>query len=203
MFYLIGVAHRVQTFENRDALNEVQAQLAKTIRDCIERFAPRVIAEEHSREALGERHSIAQRLAEEHKLEHRFCDPESDWRKAVGYKGRDQLEMEIFTHSWDVPPNDIICGRAGAIEMVQYFSMRERRWLECLADVLADNVVFICGQAHIESLARLLQSHGVDFTVIAERIGVKAEDDRLMSLTRAYLAEHPDPTKDEPGVGNL
>jgi hypothetical protein len=203
MFYLIGVAHRVQTFENWDVLNEGQTQLAATIRACIERFAPRGIAEEHSREALGEHHSIAQRLAEEHKLEHRFCDPESDWRKVLGYKSRDQLEMEIFTHSWDVPANDIICGRAGAIEIALYLPMRERRWLECLADVLAENVVFVCGQAHIESFARLLQSYGVDFTVVAERIGVNAEDDRLVALARAYLAAHPDPTKDEPGVGNL
>jgi len=69
--------------------------------------------------------------------------------------------------------------------------------------VLAENVVFVCGQAHIESFARLLQSYGVDFTVVAERIGVNAEDDRLVALARAYLAAHPDPTKDEPGVGNL
>ncbi len=62
MFYLIGVAHRVQTFENSDALNEGQTQLAESTRDCIERFVPRVFAEEHSREAVGERHSIAQRL---------------------------------------------------------------------------------------------------------------------------------------------
>ena len=105
MFYLIGVAHRVQTSENPGVQNAGQAQLAGTIRDCIEQFAPLAIAEEHSREALGAHQSIARQLAEEHKLEHRFCDPESDWRKAVGYKGRDQLEMEILTHSWDVPPN--------------------------------------------------------------------------------------------------
>jgi hypothetical protein len=203
MFYLIGVAHRVQTFENPGAQNEGHAMLAGTIRDCIEQFAPRVIAEEHSREALGARHSIAQQLAEEHKLEHRFCDPESDWRKAVGYKGRDQLEMEIFTHSWDVPPNDIICGRAGAIEMILYFPMRERRWLECLADMCAENVVFICGQAHIGSFSELLRSNGIDVTVVAERIGVNPKDDQLMTLAHEYLAAHPDPITDEPGVGNL
>jgi len=203
MFYLIGVAHRVQTFENPGAQNEGQAKLAGTIRDCIEQFAPRVIAEEHSREALGAHHSIAQQLAKEHKLEHRFCDPESDWRKAVGYKGRDQLEMEIFTHSWEVPPNDIICGRAGAIEMMLYFPMRERRWLECLADMRAENVVFICGQAHIESFSELLRSKGIDVTVVADRIGVGPEDDRLMTLAHEYLTAHPDPTTDEPGVGNL
>jgi len=203
MFYLIGVAHRVQTAENPGALNDGQAHLAGIIRDCIEQFAPRVIAEEHSREALGAYYSIAQQIAEEHKLEHRFCDPESDWRKAVGYKGRDQLEMEIFTHSWDVPPNDIICGRAGAIEMMIYFPMREGRWLECLTDTSAENVVFICGQAHIESFSELLRSKGIDVTVVKERIGVNPEDDRLMTLAHEYLAAHPDPTTDEPGVGNL
>jgi len=36
-----------------------------------------------------------------------------------------------------------------------------------------------------------------------ERIGVNPEDDRLMTLTHEYLAAHPDPTTDEPGVGNL
>ena len=111
--------------------------------------------------------------------------------------------MEIFTHSWDVPPNDIICGRAGAIEMMVYFPMRERRWLECFADISAENVVFIRGQAHIESFSELLRSKGIDVTVFAERIGVNPEDDRLMTLAHEYLAAHPDPTTDEPGVGNL
>lgn len=203
MFYLIGVAHRAQTFENWAALNDGQAQLAGTIRDCIKRFALRVVAEEHSREALGEHHSIAQRLAEEHKLEHRFCDPESEWRKAVGYKGRDDLEVQIAMHSWDPVSADIRCARAGAIELALYFPMRERYWLECLEDLLAQDVLFICGQAHIESFAELLRSQGVEVTVVAESMGVNAEDDRVVRLAREYLAAHPDPTKDEPGVGNL
>jgi hypothetical protein len=59
MFYLIDVSHRVQTFENWEALNEGQSQLPETIRDCIDRLALRVIAEEYSREALGKHHSIA------------------------------------------------------------------------------------------------------------------------------------------------
>jgi hypothetical protein len=111
--------------------------------------------------------------------------------------------MEIFTHSWDVPANDIICGRAGAIEIALYLPMRERRWLECLADMRAENVVFICGQAHIESFSELLRSKGIDVTVVADRIGVGPEDDRLMTLAHEYLTAHPDPTTDEPGVGNL
>jgi hypothetical protein len=203
MVYLIGVAHRIQKFGDWNTLNEGQVELVEAIRNCIERFRPRVIAEEHSLEALGESHSIAKRVADEYKLEHRFCDPDSDWRKRACYKGRDQLEMEIFTHSWDVPASEIICGRAGAIERVMYFPVRERYWLECLADVLAQDDLFICGQAHIESFSQLLRSEGVEVTILAERIGVNAEDDRLMALARDYLEVHPDPIKDEPGVGNL
>jgi hypothetical protein len=203
MFYLIGVAHRVQKFDDSETLNDGQAELAEVIRKSIIRFSPRVIAEEHSCEALGESHSIARWLAGEYKLEHRFCDPPMEERRKMGYKGRDQLEIEIFTHSWDVPPQDVICGRAGAIEMVTYFPMRERYWLQCLSEVLAQDVLFICGQAHIESLSQLLKSEEVDVTVVAERIGVNAEDDRLMTLARNYLAAHPDPAQDEPGVGNL
>ena len=86
---------------------------------------------------------------------------------------------------------------------MKYFPMRESYWLECLSDVLGKDVLFICGQAHIESLAQLLRSKSVEVTVAAERIGVNAEDDRIVALARNYLAEHPDPMKDEPGVGNL
>src|ERR1019366_2930548 len=134
MFYLIGIAHRVQQFDDSDTLNDRQAELAEAIRNGIDRFSPRVIAEEHSLEALGKSHSIAQRLADEYKLEHRFCDPPMEDRRKMGYKGRDQLEIEIFTQSWDVPPQDVICGRAGAIEMAVYFPMREWYWFQCLSD---------------------------------------------------------------------
>jgi hypothetical protein len=201
MFYLIGVAHRAQQYEEWQTLDENQLRLVKAIRDSIERLSPSVIAEEHSLEALGQFYSIAKRLADEFRLEHRFCDPRSDERNRMGYKDRGQLEIEIFTHSWDVPPHDIICGRAGAIEIVIYFPMRERYWLQCLSDVLAQDVLFICGQAHIESFSQLLKSEEIDVTIVAERIGVNAEDDRLMTLARNYLAAHPDPAQDELGEG--
>jgi len=203
MFYLIGVAHRVQKFDDWDTLNEGQSELAEAIRNSVHRCSPRVIAEEHSLEALGKSQSIAKRLANEYKLEHRFCDPPTEQRKQMGYKGRDQLEFEIFTNSWDVPPRDVICGRAGAIEMAVYFPMRERYWFQCLSDVLSQDVLFICGQAHIASFSQLLKSEKVDVTVAVERIGVNAEDDHLMTLARDYLVAHPEPTKNEPGVGTL
>ena len=98
MFYLIGVAHRIQSFEDWDALNDEQLESAEGIRNCNERFKPQVIAEEHSHEALRQYHSIAQLIATEHKLEHRFCDPESEWRKRTGYKGRDDIESLIAMH---------------------------------------------------------------------------------------------------------
>jgi hypothetical protein len=63
-----------------------------------------------------------------------------------------------------------------------------------------EEVLFICGQAHIESFAQPLKSKGVEATVVAERIRVNAEDDRLMTLARNYLTAHPNPAKDEPGV---
>ncbi len=81
--------------------------------------------------------------------------------------------------------------------------MRERYWLDSSADVLAEDVLFVCGQAHVESFANLLRSQGVEVTMVAERIGVNGEDDRLIALAQEYLGVHPDPTKDEPGVGNL
>jgi hypothetical protein len=129
MFYLIGVAHRAQQFDDWDNLNQDQVRLVEQIRSCIERFSPIVCAEEHSREALGKSYSVVQRVAEEHSVEHRFCDPESDWRQKSGYRGRDQIAVEIFMHSWNPLPPDEITARAGAIEIALYFpSVRDTGW---------------------------------------------------------------------------
>lgn len=58
--------------------------------------------------------------------------------------------------------------------------------------MLGKNVLFVCGQAHIESFAQLLNSRGIETSVLAQRIGVNAEEDRLTMLARDYLAAHPE-----------
>jgi len=42
--------------------------------------------------------------------------------------------------------------------------------------VRAQDVLFICGQAHIENFSRLLEAKGVEVTVVAERIASRVRD---------------------------
>jgi hypothetical protein len=52
--------------------------------------------------------------------------------------------------------------------------------------------IFICGEGHIESFTRLLDSHQVAWELRARKVGfVPGEDAHLQEVMR-YLREHPE-----------
>jgi len=66
-------------------------------------------------------------------IEHRFCDPDSEERKALGIEDPDSKR-----------------GRA----------QREQEWLSRIADCKGKRVLFVCGDTHYDDFARLLATTG-------------------------------------------
>lgn len=134
MLHVIGLAHRAQARALEGQLTEAQERFVACIRHTIAEVRPIFIAEEDSEEALAERNetSIAKRIADELAIEHRFCDPNRRERDAIKYKDGSRLELELFMGDQEGLSNEEIRLKGRAIEIAQYFPVRERFWLQRL-----------------------------------------------------------------------
>ena len=196
MLHIIGLHHRVQAKLPNEDLNEGQKAFSQCLRASILSIKPALVAEEHSKEVLKSlgKVSIAKEIAGLESIDHRFCDPESDERSVIGYKGASDIEVEMSMQSrWDLPGEQrgIV---ARAIEIGRYFPKREECWLKYLdADLCrSKEVLFACGDVHVESgsFMTLLEDQHVPYKVVERRIGV--DHDERYYLALAYLRQHPE-----------
>ena len=200
MFYLIGVAHRVQSKQKHAADSDGQKEFRDCISRAIEQFTPVLVAEEFSDYALRklseergiQEESVTKVIAESLKVEHRFCDPDAEDRARMGYIEGTWLALDIAMNNCEGFSNDEINSRGFAIEAAKYWPLREQFWLGKLGDVLDKNVVFACGDVHIESFRMLLKQNNVDSIVLARHIGVTQGEDESWNRVMAYLEAHPE-----------
>jgi hypothetical protein len=197
LFYLMGVNHIAQSKKPGEALTPDQLSFRNNLRALIQKVGPVLVAEEDSEWALSERNeeSIAKEIAKG-KAEHRFCDPNNDQRKAMGYKTRRDLKLEIFKSSWDNLSDEEMDARGGAIELSKYFPLRERFWLKCIESFKDKDVIFVCGEAHVDRFKDLLESESIPCAIAVRGIGVTEKDRHDMKIAEDYLAQHPDVTDD-------
>ena len=193
MFHLIGVAHPIQSYEPGHQLNEGQGILSECLIRLIDEVKLAVIGEEQSQEALGERISIPREVAQKAGIESRFCDPDSIQRQAMGYRDRQAILQDVFLgdDGWNLSAVDLDA-KAGAIEIVRYFPLREQYWLERLTDQKHSETAFVCGNAHIESFTDLLTKNGIPSRVVKRGIAVNQEDGYRTEIALAYLEKHPE-----------
>jgi hypothetical protein len=193
MVHIIGLNHRAQARTIGGEFDEEQ----KIFRDClltaVEQIQPILIAEEDSEEALAVRRrvSIAKSVAVEKGIEHRFCDPTTAERQAIGYRDGQMLECQLFMADRQGLSNDEIFLKARAVEIGKYFPMRERFWLERLGECREADVIFVCGDLHIESFGNILDAENIPYSVVARGIGLTEEDARFNQAVE-YLRVHPE-----------
>jgi hypothetical protein len=77
-----------------------------------------------------------QKFSKAKDIEHRFCDPDSNERKALGIEVDSRKETES---DW---------------------RKREEVWLSRIADCKHRRVLFVCGDNHYDAFAQLLESNG-------------------------------------------
>jgi hypothetical protein len=200
MFHLIGAAHRVQSKPTGSEDSDGQKALRACLSDAIGQIVPAVVAEEFSNYALKKvsahdrvkHESITKAVADSLKVTHRFCDPEPEDRKKMGYVEGSELFFSLVNANEEGASDEEIESRAFAIEVAKYWPLREKFWMDQLADFLDKDVIFVCGDAHVEGFGDLLKPNRIDSKVVARRIGVDQSDDAFWGRVKAYLEAHPD-----------
>jgi hypothetical protein len=194
MLHIIGVAHRAQARKRNSDATEAQGLFSHVLLDTIEKVNPAFVAEEQSEEALAELDeiSITKEIAEEHDIEHRFCDPNKAERRELGYQDGQSLQLAMFMNGEeDHLSREELRLKAYAIEIGRYFPIREQFWFERLNGCREEDMIFVCGDGHIESFGRLLEGNRVQCRLVQRGIGLTAEDEWFYKAVR-YLKAHPE-----------
>ena len=143
--FLIGINHEVQyTNEYTDvSLNQA---FAKYLGEQSERFNVTLIAEEFNIEAGSRSRATAytaKDVADKLGIGHRFCDPNSSERKALGIP-REQEDRD------------------------KNFRMREQLWFDKIKDKLHEPIIFICGSDHVERFQSLVLNKSYEVTILVK-----------------------------------
>jgi hypothetical protein len=148
-FFQVSTAPR-RAGAGKDGLIKFQAYLARTAR----RLDANMIAEEANLEWVmdqgPEAWSVAQRVAEQTGIRHRFCDPNSKERREIGLKTEGELwdkanAISSRTHS------DVV--EVWKEEVRSNFQAREDFWLRRLKvrSFMKMTTLFVCAAEHADT----------------------------------------------------
>src|SRR5215469_2627643 len=189
--YLIGVNHTTaQSSKDGTPQGDVQKAYVETLAKAIRDVNAEYVAEEYSEEAQAqtERLSLTPKVAFDNGGKHRFCDATQEERKHIKYLGHQELHREIWMHdaNWNIS-NEEAQAKAWALAIGKYFERRERFWLEKIGDIKNNRVIFVCGDAHVDTFGKLLEAEGWEVHVAARGIGVTDEDRHNFQMGVQYL----------------
>lgn len=196
MFYLIGVEHSVQSIPPETAYHT-------TYRLCLEQaiqnYKPAVVGEEYSEHALA-RAAFVNRapqdyftkiIAQKVNVEHALCDPDLKTRMKIGYQSR-LCWTQLIDKLWDRVPDSERDLLSAGLEIVKDIPIREQYWLGQLNPFLGKEIIFVCGDSHIESFAGFLGSQGIPSTVVKREIGMTSELKKQADSELQYAKMHRD-----------
>ena len=195
MIYLIGVEHEVQSISVGGDETANHIKYRRCLEQAIRTHQPTVVAEEYSDDALGKYALLRQtpqefftrQIAAQWSVKHLLCDPDLKTKSALGYQGESTWWTHIFG-LWTHQSSDLELLPA-ALEVVKDFPIRESYWLQQLHNVLGQDVVFICGDYHVDTFGKRLQDNGVPSQVVERQIGLSAGLIERTERIRAYI-EH-------------
>lgn len=183
MIYIIGVDHSVQHLENPDTVR-LANHFKKYLKGIVELLRIDVIAEEFSKHCLHSTiHSVAESLALEIGIEHRYCDPSPEERVKLGIPSKQEIERLVKEKLMlndsrplsSIKIEDEVKGDGKlALQIVKtkeciekkHWPKREKFWYEKILDIKDKNVLFICGASHVESFYNLLSEKGKQVNII-------------------------------------
>ncbi len=159
MFHIIGTNHELQhsasPFRAPAAIvDKAREDFRSYLRRLAAELRPDILAEEFSQEVLDIKRAISQAkiVANELRIQHRFCDPGIGKRQELGLATHGTEDCEVA-------------------ERRRYDVVRETYWIDALSDVLDQTIIFICGAEHVFSLAQLLRERRVAVSVAMEYFG--------------------------------
>lgn len=165
--FLIGTDHSHQIFGHKDGDSELfleflLAQIA------LHRIS--WIGEELNREALRRfraAHSTAELAAKSAKIQHLFCDPDTEERSNLGIPTTEQLAQILGHDPCNLPHKEVM--KAVDLESQKYWSARESNWLEKLQRETRGRAIFIFGSKHVDTFSTILRLHSVKYTIITNK----------------------------------
>lgn len=169
MVFLIGVNHKLQYIYNNPTISlmELVKSFALYLEEQAKHLKTTLIAEELNEEAISKnmnkaKDSTARSVADKLGIDHRFCDPETPERKALGIPSECEIRKElglgrILNHE-EVKTLDE--------EKAKYFSRREQFWFDKIKDKLHESIIFICGVDHVERFASLVFTMGHEVKIL-------------------------------------
>ena len=162
MIYIVGIHHELQYWDGSDS------PFLAAFRDWNYTLKLSVFAEELNQEEIEKQQqflgrtlaSTAQQAASLLGLEHRFCDPNTFERAALGILATKDLRKKLGLRAGE---NEDFLQKE---ERRLYWPLREKFWLERIRDKSEEEILFICGACHVESFLSLVESSGLKATVI-------------------------------------
>lgn len=142
MLYSIGVGHSVQVDRKGD-FPETE-KFKKYLESKIKELRITLIGEEFSKETLSFPYNdipstTTQDIAKKLSIEHRFCDPDTEQRKAIGWRSKKDDDK------------------------------RRRFWLECIKDKAGEEIIFVCGCRHLKAFTLLLTRNRLEANILPRR----------------------------------
>jgi hypothetical protein len=165
MIYLIGVNHEVQYLRD-EILHGISKELEKYITDAVGNLHIGLLAEEMNEEALLLRKakgSLLVKIAKDLNIEHRFCDPNTVEREQIGAK------IEVIAKKLGLPQRKFYWSNEVAKITPEDFRLRESFWLDMIKNKLDVNIIFLCGDDHIESFGKHLAIKSIDHRVLSQK----------------------------------
>jgi hypothetical protein len=205
MLYLIGVRHEVQSISVGSEETADHTRFRLCLERAIQEYEPTFVAEEYSDDALsvsalrrnGPQEFFTKKVAASRNVEHLLCDAPLKVKYSMGYQGWDGWEIQISRLGEPLYDRDDLLPQA--LEIVKDFPLREGYWLNQLQHILQMEVVFVCGDSHIDTFGRRLKSNGIPYQILERQIGTHAnlieEIERERENLRAYIersAQHID-----------
>ena len=198
MFHIIGVSHRAHTIQKGGTETTEHKEFRACLESAIAEYHPAMVGEELSEYALKHlselrgmpQESLTKAIAGLAGVSHRFCDPDDKARAKMGYVEGWSLAQEMIMKG-SFPDQEAII-RGSAIETAKHWPNRERFWLDLLSDVMTKEVIFVCGDAHVERFQELLKKNEIDSDVPGRHFGVTERDDQRWAEVKAYLTKHPE-----------
>lgn len=141
MIYLLGIDHQVQHQKDTQISMVFAFYLSKKVKELNIEF----IGEEWFTDLLienGVTTTISQDIANKYNIEHRFCDPDRNERKEIGWASKNDDHL------------------------------RERFWLEKIKDRIDGNIIFVCGADHLKSFNKLLTESSFKSQILPKRFDI-------------------------------
>jgi hypothetical protein len=154
---IIGTHHPIQLEGNVEKSG--QDEFVALIEQVVHLLGIELIAEEMSEEGLdGTNCSTASKVALELGIEHLFCDPTTEERRALGIA--DVGRIKAFAAM------GLRRAESASEQIKAAYSRREREWLRRIEEAKTWPVLFVCGADHVEPFRRLCSESGLKVQVL-------------------------------------